>query len=99
MKKLSPVILKSQPSPVVWVEPGEVIFTDVEPVVNALGYSYTAKFAVKTANVDTLTYTVELTDVLDANNHSVLQDYLAVEGNTMTNVFGEPNNVQRSSNL
>ena len=66
---------------------------------DALGYSYTAKFAVKTANVDTLTYTVELTDVLDANNHSVLQDYLAVEGNTMTNVFGEPNNVQRSYNL
>lgn len=66
---------------------------------DALGYSYSAKFAVKTANVDTLTYTVELSDVLDSNNHSVLQDYLAVEGNTMTNVFGEPTNVQRSYNL
>ncbi len=66
---------------------------------DALGYSYSAKFAVKTANVDTLTYTVELSDVLDSNNHSVLQDYLAQEGNTMTNLFGEPTNVQRSYNL
>ena len=41
---------------------------------DALGYSYTAKFAVKMANQDELTYTVELSDILDANNHSVLQD-------------------------
>jgi len=67
---------------------------------DALGYSYSAKFAVKTANVDTLTYTVELSDVLDSNNHSILQDYLAADpNNTMTNVFGEPTNVQRSFNL
>lgn len=66
---------------------------------DALGYSYTAKFAVKTANADTLSYTVELSDILDANNHSILQDYLAIPGNTMTNVFGEPTNVDRSYNL
>ncbi len=68
---------------------------------DALGYSYSAKFAVKTADVDTLTYTVELTDILDANNHSILQDYLEADpvNNTMTNIFGEPTNVRRSYNL
>lgn len=66
---------------------------------DALGYSYTAKFAVKTANQSTLSYTVELSDILDADNHSILQDYLAIPGNTMTNVFGEPTNVDRSYNL
>lgn len=66
---------------------------------DALGYSYTAKFAVKTSNAATLSYTVELSDILDANNHSVLQDYLAIPGNTMTNIFGEPTNVDRSYNL
>lgn len=66
---------------------------------DALGYSYTAKFAVKTKDVNELSYTVELSDILDANNHSILQDYLAGEGNTMTNVFGEPTNVDRSYNL
>lgn len=64
---------------------------------DALGYSYTAKFAVKTTNQDTLTYTVELADILDANNHSILQDYLDADpANTMTNVFGEPQNIDRS---
>ncbi len=64
---------------------------------DALGYSYTAKFAVKTANQDTLTYTVELADILDADNHSILQDYLDADpANTMTNVFGEPQNIDRS---
>lgn len=67
---------------------------------DALGYSYTAKFAVKTANQDTLTYTVELTDILDADNHSILQDYLAQGGNnTLTNIFGEANDVTRSYKL
>lgn len=66
---------------------------------DALGYSYTAKFAVKTAVKDTLTYTVELTDILDADNRSILQEYLATEGNTMTNVFGEPENITRSYSL
>lgn len=66
---------------------------------DALGYSYTAKFAVKTSNKDILEYTVELNDILDADNHSILQDYLATQGNTMTNVFGEPNNIDRSYSL
>ncbi len=66
---------------------------------DSLGYNYSAKFAVKTVNSDTKTYTIELTDILDSRNHSILQDYLAVEGNTMTNVFGEPTTVDRSYNL
>ena len=56
---------------------------------DALGYSYTAKFAVKTVNADTKTYTVELSDVLDSTNHSILTDYLN-NGGTMTDVFGNP---------
>lgn len=56
---------------------------------DALGYSYTAKFAVKTVNADTKTYTVELSDILDSNNHSILTDYLN-NGGTMTDVFGNP---------
>lgn len=64
---------------------------------DALGYSYTAKFAVKTANQDTLTYTVELSDILDAENHSILQDYLDADpNNTMTNIFGNATPVDRS---
>lgn len=64
---------------------------------DALGYSYTAKFAVKTANQDTLTYTVELADILDAENHSILQDYLDADpNNTLANVFGDATPVDRS---
>lgn len=55
---------------------------------DALGYSYTAKFAVKTVNADTKTYTVELADILDANDNSILDDYLAIPGNTLDDIFG-----------
>ncbi|MCR4694211.1 MAG: flagellar hook-basal body complex protein [Pseudobutyrivibrio sp.] len=40
-----------------------------------LGYSYTAKFSLKTLNAMTGHYSIELDDVLDANNHSILDDY------------------------
>lgn len=65
---------------------------------DALGYSYTAKFAVKTVNADTKTYTVELADVLDSNNHSILTDYLDA-GGTMTDVFGNPTTVTHTYDL
>lgn len=39
---------------------------------DALGYSYVAKFSVKESNRDTGMYTVELSDILDANNQSIL---------------------------
>lgn len=65
---------------------------------DALGYSYTAKFAVKTVNADTKTYTVELSDVLDSNNHSILTDYLN-GGGTMTDVFGNPTTTTHTYSL
>lgn len=65
---------------------------------DALGYSYTAKFAVKTLNADTKTYTVELSDILDSTNHSILTDYLN-NGGTMTDVFGNPTTTTHTYNL
>lgn len=65
---------------------------------DALGYDYTAKFAVKTVNADTKTYTVELSDILDSNNHSILTDYLN-GGGTMTDVFGNPTTTTHTYNL
>lgn len=65
---------------------------------DALGYSYTAKFAVKSVNADTKTYTVELSDILDSTNHSILTDYLN-GGGTMTDVFGNPTTVTHSYTL
>ncbi len=65
---------------------------------DALGYGYTAKFAVKTVDADAKTYTVSLTDILDSTNKSI---YLDDAGNPVANgVFedvtlqfnaGEPN--------
>ncbi len=67
---------------------------------DALGYSYTAKFAVKTVDADTKTYTVELTDVLDSNNHSILKDYLAADpNNTLANIFGKETTATRTFDL
>lgn len=65
---------------------------------DALGYSYTAKFAVKTVNADTKTYTVELSDILDSNYHSILTDYLN-GGGTMTDVFGNPTTTTHTYSL
>lgn len=39
---------------------------------DALGYSYVAKFAIRESNNKTGSYTVELTDILDSNSKSVL---------------------------
>ncbi len=53
-----------------------------------LGYSYTARLAVKVTDPDTESYTVELADILDANNVSVYDKYLA-DGGDETLVFGK----------
>ena len=53
-----------------------------------LGYKYTAKFAVKVTNADTESYTVELTDILDSENNSVLSKFLEKGGN-LAQVFGQ----------
>lgn len=39
---------------------------------DALGYSYTAKFAVRESNKATGSYTVELVDIIDSNSQSIL---------------------------
>lgn len=52
-----------------------------------LGYSYTAKFAVKVQDPETETYTVELTDILDSEQVSVLNKYLNDDG-TLSAIFG-----------
>ncbi|MBO5302610.1 MAG: flagellar hook-basal body complex protein [Lachnospiraceae bacterium] len=60
-----------------------------------LGYSYTAKFAVKLEDADTETYTVELTDILDSENKSVLNQYLST-GGTTSDVFGKDTTAKKT---
>ena len=52
-----------------------------------LGYKYTAKFSVKVTDADSESYTVELSDILDSENKSVLSKYLS-NGGTLSDVFG-----------
>lgn len=68
---------------------------------DALGYSYNAKFAVKMVDEDEQRYTVELTDILDANNHSILNDYLNQDpaNNTLDKIFGTNTTVDRHFKL
>ena len=52
-----------------------------------LGYTYTAKFAVKTVDADARTYTVELKSITDSDNKNILTDYLS-QGNNISDLFG-----------
>ena len=52
-----------------------------------LGYSYTAKFAVKTVDATAGTYTVELKSILDPENNDVLADYIST-GKQVSDLFG-----------
>ena len=55
-----------------------------------LGYTYTAKFAIKVSNAKAEEYTVELTDILDSENKSILQEYLDKNpANSLTQIFGQ----------
>ena len=58
---------------------------------DALGYSYVAKFAIKETNRDTGEYTVELTDILDSTNKSILDQtkYDSVTGTYDPNYLGD----------
>ena len=58
---------------------------------DALGYGYTAKFAVKTVDADAKTYTVSLTDILDSNNRSI---YLDENGAPLANNVSEDTTLQ-----
>lgn len=58
---------------------------------DALGYSYVAKFAIKETNRDTVEYTVELTDILDSTNKSILDQtkYDSVTGTYDPDYLGD----------
>ena len=58
---------------------------------DALGYSYVAKFAIKETNRDTGEYTVELTDILDSTNKSILDQtkYDSVTGTYDQDYLGD----------
>ncbi|MCR4998832.1 MAG: flagellar hook-basal body complex protein [Lachnospiraceae bacterium] len=51
-----------------------------------LGYAYTAKFAMKSFNVDTGEYTISLTGILDQDNVDILARAIADTGNTTEQV-------------
>ena len=51
-----------------------------------LGYAYTAKFAMKSYNVDTGEYTIALTSILDQDNVDILARAIADTGNTTEQV-------------
>ncbi len=53
-----------------------------------LGYRYVAKLAVKVTDPDAETYTVELADILDSNNKSIMDKYLK-DGGDPAAVFGQ----------
>lgn len=57
--------------------------------VDQLGYSYTAKFSVKMVDAAAKTYSVELSDIIDSQNHSILNDYIS-GGGTLDRLFGTP---------
>ena len=62
-----------------------------------LGYSYVARFSVKLQDAESQTYSVELSDILDSNNKSVLDKYLNDgNGNTISSVFGRNTSVTKS---
>ncbi len=54
---------------------------------DALGYSYTAKFAVKAVDIKAGTYTVELSAIYDSRDNNILAEYLA-QGNSVASLFG-----------
>ncbi|WP_028243871.1 flagellar hook protein FlgE [Pseudobutyrivibrio ruminis] len=58
-------------------------------IYDNLGYSYTAKFAIKLEDPTTCKYTINLTGVYDTNNKNILTDYLnASDDNTLDKIFG-----------
>lgn len=52
-------------------------YTMVLNFYDNLGYSYAAKFAVKVTDEETETYSVELADILDSENKSILNEFIS----------------------
>lgn len=70
-------------------------YTMILNFFDALGYSYAAKFAVRVTDPEEQSYTVELTDILDSQEHSVLNDYInqvvaggGTRDDAIRNIFG-----------
>ncbi|SHI85744.1 flagellar hook protein FlgE [Pseudobutyrivibrio xylanivorans] len=63
-----------------------------------LGYSYTAKFAIKKADGTLGKYTIELTSILDQDNNDLLKDYIA-QGGRLEDVFGVAGTTAKSYTL
>lgn len=70
-------------------------YTMVLNFYDNLGYSYAAKFAVKLTDAETETYSVELSDILDSENKSVLTEYLNKGGN-LSAIFGRDTTSSKS---
>ena len=63
-----------------------------------LGYSYTAKFAIKKVDGTLGKYTIELTSVLDQDNHDILADYTSGTGK-LEDIFGASGTTTKTYNL
>ena len=63
-----------------------------------LGYSYTAKFAIKKVDGTMGKYTIELTSVLDQDNHDVLADYIT-DGGKLEDIFGANGTTTKTYNF
>ena len=56
---------------------------------DSLGYSYTAKFAVKVVDAESGDYTIALKNIYDSNGFDILEDYVKQGGN-VEDLFGTP---------
>ncbi|MCQ2535398.1 MAG: flagellar hook-basal body complex protein [Lachnospiraceae bacterium] len=58
---------------------------------DSLGYSYTAKFAVKVTDADKGEYTIELKNIYDSKSKDILEEYLAEDPtHSVADLFGTP---------
>jgi len=62
-----------------------------------LGYSYTAKFAIRKINGTDGEYTIELSRITDSDGNDILADYVAGGGN-ISDIFGEATQTNYSVN-
>lgn len=72
-------------------------YTMVLNFYDNLGYSYSAKFAVKLTDAKTETYSVELSDILDSENKSILSEYLQKNPTAdLSSLFGRQTTATKS---
>jgi flagellar hook protein FlgE len=63
-----------------------------------LGYSYTARLAIKVKDADALSYTVELSNIYDSNNEDILAKWMEQDpaNNTLDKIFGAKTTATRT---